>query len=241
MDIVWKSPPEQLTIKSQEVHLWKTNLQQSSINIKNSFKILNQEEKIKAQRFHFEKHQHRFILARSSLKRILSLYLSIPPETIALDYSDYGKPQLVDHLNKKQLQFNLSHSQDLAIYAITPYYLIGVDLEYIRPMPDAETLAKRFFSDQEFVTINRLPTVKKEQEFFTLWTAKEAYLKAIGKGISGGLEKVEISTDYPVKFITLPDCNNINYKLSYLAPHQNYLGAIAIQDNHKIAHYWQLD
>ncbi|MGK7941237.1 MAG: 4'-phosphopantetheinyl transferase superfamily protein [Crocosphaera sp.] len=239
MDIVWKDPSPKLTINSQEIHLWKTNLQQSSLNIKNGFKILNQEEKIKAQKFHFEQHQQRFIIARSTLKRILSLYLSLPPETIEFQYSDHGKPQLVDHLNNKQLQFNLSHSQDLAIYAITPYYLIGVDVEYVRPMRDAENIAKRFFSAQEFQRINSLSPVNKNKEFLTLWTAKEAYLKAIGKGLSGGLETVEISSYEPRKFINLPDINKHNWTLLSFVPQVNYLAAMAVQDNQQVTTYFR--
>ena len=79
-----------------------------------------------------------------------------------------------------------------------------------------------------------MSTEEKNREFFKLWTAKEAYLKAIGQGISGGLEKVEISTDEPVRFINLPQCENINYTLCYLTPHHNYLGAIAVQNNQQI-------
>lgn len=241
MNVIWKHPPQDLNINSQEVHIWKSNLEQSSINLENSFNILNEAEKNKAKRFHFEKHQKRYIIARSSLKRILSLYLAINPQEIEFHYNDYGKPHLLEKINRINLQFNISHSENIAIYGINCRNLIGVDVEYIRPISDAENLAKRFFSQKEYEYIGKLPSEEKNREFFKFWTAKEAYLKAIGKGISGGLEKVEISTEDPVKFITLPDCHNINYNLSYLTPHQNYLGAIAIQDNHKIAHYWQLD
>lgn len=241
MDIVWKDPPQKSTINSQEVHLWKINLDQSPINIKDGFKILNQDEKIKAQKFHFEKHQHRFIIARSTLKRILSFYLSLPPEAIEFQYNDYGKPELVDYLNNQQLQFNLSHSENLAIYAITSYHLIGVDVEYIRPMPDAENLAKRFFAYQEFEQISYLPTTKKDKEFFTLWTAKEAYLKAIGKGLSGGLETVKVSSDEPRKFINLPEINHTTWTLLSFVPQVNYLAAMAVQENRQVNHYFQLE
>ncbi|MDJ0846653.1 4'-phosphopantetheinyl transferase family protein [Crocosphaera sp.] len=241
MDIIWKHPPQPLTINPQEVHLWKTNLEQSSINVENSFKLLNAAEKNKAQRFRFEKHQKRFTIARSSLKRILSLYLSITPQKVEFKYNDYGKPQLLEQINKIDLQFNVSHSENIAIYGITCHYLIGVDVEYIRPMPEAESLAKRFFSQNEFEHISRLSPEEKNREFFKLWTAKEAYLKAIGQGIGGGLEKVEIATDEPVRFVNLPETHQINYKLSYLNPHPNYLGAIAVENNQQIYHYWELN
>ena len=82
MNVTWKYPPQNLTINAQNIHVWKTYLEQSAINIKDSFNILNEEEKNQAQRFSFDKDQQRFIIARNSLKRILSLYLSIPPQKI---------------------------------------------------------------------------------------------------------------------------------------------------------------
>ena len=240
MDIVWKESPQNLKINAKEIHLWKTHLEQSSINIEEKFKILNEEEKIKAQKFRFEKHQKRFTIARSNLKRILSFYLSISPQEVNFQYNAYGKPQLLDNINTIDLQFNISHSEDIAIYGITCHNLIGVDIEYIRPMPEAENLAKRFFSRKEFEEIRRLSYPEKNREFFRFWTAKEAYLKAIGKGISGGLEKVELSTQEPRVFISLPESNNITYNLFYLTPHYNYLAAIVIEENQQIHHYWQL-
>ncbi len=241
MNPIWQNPPQKLTINPQEVHIWKTNLDQSSINVQNSFKLLNEDEKNKAQKFHFEKHRKRFTIARSSLKKILSFYLSISPQEIEFTYNDYGKPNLLEKINNIDLQFNVSHSEDIAIYGITCHYLIGVDIEYIRPMSEAENLAKRFFSIQEYKHISLLSSAKKDREFFKLWTAKEAYLKAIGKGISGGLEKVKISNYEPRQFISLPHSNNINYNLVYLTPHHNYLAAIAVQYNQQTYHYWQLN
>lgn len=240
MDSIWQQPPQELNINSQEVHLWKMNLETSSINIQDAMKILNEEETIKAQKFRFEKHQKRFIVARSTLKHILSHYLGISPEKIAFQYGSHGKPKLVDKMNTIQLEFNLSHSEELAIYGITCHHLIGVDVEYLRPMPDAEKLAKRFFCHQEFEKINSLSIIHKNTEFFKLWTAKEAYLKATGKGISGGLDKVEISTDEPRKFINLPQPNKTTWKLLSFVPQTNYLAAMAVQENNQITHYWQL-
>ncbi|EAZ94199.1 4'-phosphopantetheinyl transferase family protein [Crocosphaera chwakensis] len=239
MNIVWKSPSKNLNINSQEVHIWKKNLEQSSINVQKSFKILNEDEKDKAQRFRFEKHQKRFTIARSSLKQILSYYLLISPQEIEFEYNDYGKPKLLDKINKLGLQFNVSHSEDIAIYGITCHSLIGVDIEYIRPMPEAENLAKRFFSKQEYEYISLLSSAEKEREFFKLWTVKEAYLKAIGKGISGGLEKVEISPNEPIKFLNLPGFNREIWQIFSFIPEDHYLAAIVFKGEYYRIDYWQ--
>ena len=184
---------------------------------------------------HFHGHKY-----QKGLK-ILSLYLLIAPEAIHFHYNAYGKPELSKNINNIDLQFNVSHSENIAIYGITCHNLIGVDVEYIRPMPEAENLARRFFTRKESEKITTLPSTDKHKEFFTLWTGKEAYLKAIGKGINGGLDRVEISTQEPRKFIKLPELHQNNYNLFYLTPEQNYLGAIAIEDNQQTYSYWQLN
>ncbi|MEA5511279.1 4'-phosphopantetheinyl transferase superfamily protein [Crocosphaera sp. UHCC 0190] len=233
---MWSFPTKSITLNKIDVHLWCMNLDLSKEQVDQRFQILNDQEQIKAQRFRFEQHQRRFIVARSTLKNILSHYLQIPPVQITFEYSYLGKPKLSDEINSRQLEFNLSHSQELAIYGITCDRLIGVDVEYIRPMSDAEQLAKRFFCPQEAEKIKTLSPPDKDQAFFQLWTAKEAYLKATGEGISGGLDKVEISLDSPLQLINLP-----HWQLLSFVPQIDYLAAIVVPGNLGNVSYWKAD
>ena len=119
-------------------------------------------------------------------------------------YGPQGKPFLANFdgfqtdaargfLDEEQrLQFNISHSHELALCAITASRAIGVDIEYLRPLPDAEPLAQRFFSKAEHARIQALPADEQAQVFLRLWTGKEAYLKATGKGLSHPLNQVEV-------------------------------------------------
>ncbi|MGP0129206.1 MAG: 4'-phosphopantetheinyl transferase family protein [cyanobacterium endosymbiont of Rhopalodia musculus] len=236
---MWLKSPNCLTINPSDIHLWKQHLKVSDLEVNRCFEILNQEEKIKAQKFSFEKHKRRFIVARGTLKTILGRYLNIPAPTIEFTYSSRGKPRLTNKLGGNRLQFNLSHSNELAIYGVTCNRVIGVDLEYIRPMSEAKKLAKRFFCFQEYNHINLLTSPDLEKTFFKLWTAKEAYLKATGEGIGGGLDQVEVSLDSCPQLLKLPKNQSLlNWTTSFLIPHPNYQGAIVFQTNEWKLSYW---
>ena len=145
---------------------------------------------------------------------------------------------------KRQILFNLSHSQDLALYAITKVNLIGIDLEYIRPMNDAENLAKRFFSPQEYNLIRQLLPQKQQEIFFKLWTCKEAYLKATGDGLAGGLEKVEICLT-PEKSVEFSSINGdieerSHWYLYQFIPQPNYIAAIVVAGKNQNLSFWEI-
>ena len=236
---MWLKSPNCLTLNLSDVHLWKQHLKVSDLEVNKCFEILSQEEKIKAKKFCFEKHQRRFIVARGTLKKILGRYLNIPASTIEFTYSSRGKPRLTNELGGNELQFNLSHSHELAIYGVTCNPVIGVDLEYIRPMSEAKKLAKRFFCSQEYNHISLLTSPDLEKTFLKFWTAKEAYLKATGRGISGGLAQVEVSFDSFPQLLRLPNNQSLlNWTISSLMPHPNYQGAVVFHTNEWKLSYW---
>ena len=236
---MWVQPSSNLMLTSSEVHLWKMNLDLSREQVEKQYMILSEDEKKRANSFKFEIHKNRFIIARSTMKLILSRYLNLPPEKIKFKYNAYGKPQLVNELKSEGLEFNLSHSENLAIYGISRHHLVGVDLEYLRPMKEAEKLAERFFCSREFEAIKSLSIDKKEKAFFKLWTAKEAYLKAIGKGISGGLEQIEISLKEPMELIKVPENAQSCWELLSFTPHPNYIAAMVVEGKKANINYYE--
>ncbi|MGD1702459.1 4'-phosphopantetheinyl transferase family protein [Dapis sp. BLCC M229] len=235
-------PPEKkLELSENNAHIWSTNLKLASSQIEELSTILSPDEIERANRFYFERDKNRFIIARGTLRKIISRYLNIEPKKLQFSYSDHGKP----YLKNTSILFNLSHSQDLALYAVTKVNLIGIDLEYIRPMNDAESLAKRFFSAQEYNLISQLPPQKQQETFFKLWTCKEAYLKATGDGLAGGLEKVEISLipEKPVDFFSIN--GNMeeasHWYLHQFIPQPNYIAAVAVAGKNQNLSFWQIN
>ncbi|NEQ40924.1 MAG: 4'-phosphopantetheinyl transferase superfamily protein [Okeania sp. SIO3I5] len=234
-------PEKKLELSENNVHIWSTNLKLSSGQIEKLSTILSSDEIERAKRFYFEKDKNRFIIARGTLRKILSRYLNIEAQKLQFAYSDRGKP----YLTNTSILFNLSHSQDLALYAITQVNLIGIDLEYIRPMNDVENLAKRFFSPQEYNLISQLPPQKQQETFFKLWTCKEAYLKATGDGLAGGLEKVEIclTPEKPVEFFSINgDIEEASHwYLHQFIPQANYIAAVAVAGKNQNLSFLQIN
>lgn len=225
--INWEKPPLSLKLLDNEVHLWRANLQISSQQIKELTNSLSADEKTRAERFRFAQHRNRFIAARGFLRQILSSYLEIASQEIIFNYSDRGKPNLFNN----QLQFNISHSQDLALYGLINNYLIGIDVEYLRNDLKCDQIATRFFSDRESQLIKSFNKEQQTQSFFHLWTAKEAYLKATGEGLIGGLDtvEIEIKSTSEVKLLASGDGKTLDDWFLYsFIPHQNFIANLAI-------------
>ena len=240
---MWNSPPKQLTLPDRDIHVWRAELNLPPEEIETLATTLSADESDRANRFHFEKDRKHFIAARGILRSLLGTYLNLPPSQLEFAYGSRGKPSLSVDLSGS-LSFNLSHSNGLALYAVTKTYSIGIDIEYLRPMSDVVQLAKRFFSSREHEAIARLSPPEQKRAFFKAWTAKEAYLKATGVGLSGGLEKVEISLDSreELKLLSIDGDGRRASRWSIysvlLAP--DYLAALAVENNSWNLSYWDV-
>jgi 4'-phosphopantetheinyl transferase len=194
-DPVWQNPLNQLTLTDNQVHVWRANLDLPTATIEKLATILSSDEIARANRFRFSKDRNRFITARSILRQLLANYLQISPDKLEFEYSDRGKPRLSASMPNSSLQFNVSHSHEYALYGFIYDHAIGVDIEYLRAMSDAVKIAERFFSPREFKLIASYAKEQQHQVFLKFWTAKEAYLKAVGTGLAGSIAEVEISLD----------------------------------------------
>jgi len=166
------------------VHLWHVILSDFFGQKEELIVLLNEEERRRAYRFKFEIHRNRFIVARAMLRKILSSYTQKSPEEIEFIYGNRGKPYLHDNLT--QLQFNLSHSDDCAVLAITQQTEIGIDVE--KAKTDYHSgVAKRFFSTQEYNELMQLPLEQQAYAFYKIWVKKEAIIKVLGEGLYASL------------------------------------------------------
>jgi 4'-phosphopantetheinyl transferase len=186
-------PPGPPKLENDEVHVWRRGLDQSTDIIRRLTAALAQEERARAERFHFDKDRNHFIVARATLRGILGHYLDLNPAELRFRYTEYGKPLLADGAGDKSLRFNVSHAHGLALFAVTRGREIGIDLEWIRAGLSDEQIAERFFSTQEVRALRRLPRHLQDEAFFNCWTRKEAYIKAKGEGLSMPLSDFEVS------------------------------------------------
>jgi 4'-phosphopantetheinyl transferase len=123
---------------------------------------------------------------------MLGRYLEVDPREVEFSYGQHGKPALSSRFGS-ELRFNISHAGGLALFGMTRGAELGVDLEAIRPLPDAEQLAERFFSVREVAGLRALPPARRSESFFNCWTRKEAYVKALGSGLAHPLDRFEVS------------------------------------------------
>ena len=175
---IWRQLTDTPRLKNGEVHLYRIGL---TGKIDTYRHILSTDEMTRARRLLDVQKQHAFITCRGMLRQILSQYLEISAQEIVFQYNDNGKPSLApDH--HSDLVFNLSHSAECAVIAVTRSADIGVDIEKIDPALEFHKLAERFFDQNEQTVLQRTPISRQRRTFYRLWTAKESRLKMAGTG-----------------------------------------------------------
>jgi 4'-phosphopantetheinyl transferase len=180
--------PFQISI--HDVHVWIISIKTSDRVVSHFERILSEDEVDRASRFRFPHLRDAFVISHGCLRHLLGQYLDLHPATICFSYGHKGKPSLSP---ESALQFNLTHSNGMAAVALTSGCQIGVDLEHIRPMNDMQQLAGQYFCPEEIDEIMSLPSKDRERAFFLCWTRKEAYIKAIGDGLSCPLDSFRVT------------------------------------------------
>lgn len=223
-----------MQIIPNELHIWSANLSITPEQEIKKIALLSSDECERAYRFHFQKDRQRFIAARSILREILSFYLEVLPKEIVFGYAKAAKPFLLAP-NHIPLQFNLSHSSELALYAITLNQAIGVDIEKVQPDYNQGT-AKRYFSLKEYNALMQLPSEERITGFYRIWSRKEALLKATGKGLTLPLSSFSVAAHDITELISLNQKET--WTLLPLSIHDDYQSAVATNQPVKKISYW---
>jgi 4'-phosphopantetheinyl transferase len=224
-----------MMLSERDIHVWSVDLNLSRQQVEEFSQILTVQERQRAAKFINPTHGNRWTVARGYLRQILAEYINLTPEAIVFNYGAQGKPAV----EGKEIQFNLSHSADRAVYAISAKYPVGIDLEQIHPLPAAD-LVDRFFSSAEQTIFHRLPIDIQQAAFFHAWTQKEAYLKACGTGLSTPLAQIEVSIDprTPAAIISAPIAGI--WQIQKLVISTEYAGAIVIGGEVNLIEYKKL-
>jgi 4'-phosphopantetheinyl transferase len=174
-----------------EVHVWQGALDVSSELLERLATTLSPSERDRANRFREAEHRRRFVASRGMQRDVLARYAEVAPERLTFATGPAGKPSLEP--NPGDVRFNASNAGGLAVVAVTAGLEIGIDIETIRPIPDALDLARRFFSPAEIEALTATPVQDQEAAFLVAWTRKEAYIKALGGGLGVGLDSFTVS------------------------------------------------
>jgi 4'-phosphopantetheinyl transferase len=182
-----------LALAEDEVQLWRLDLESLRAEENRWRSGLSEDERTRADRFHFPRDRQLFTASRAILRIILASYLATEPNTISFSYSEKQKPSLGAEHAASNITFNVSHSGGMGLMAFTRRREIGVDIEHIKRDFEVEGIANRFFSETEQRQLAALPSAERFEAFFRCWTRKEAYVKATGDGLSLPLHQFDVS------------------------------------------------
>ena len=228
----WNHSCDGIELGEDEAHVWQAALDQGAKVIANMAALLSQDEHQRAMRYYHHVDRDRFIVGRGILRKIISAYLALPPGQLRFTYNEYGKPAVSDDQNVCALNFNLSHSAGLILYAVTRGRTVGIDIEYIREDFATLEIAEHFFSKDEVAALKSLPTDQRTMGFFNCWSRKEAFIKAKGMGVSYPLDRftVSLATGEPPALLKVDDDARevARWKMYELNPGADYAAALIV-------------
>lgn len=226
----WKNYCEQSLIVDSDVRVWRVKLNIQDKVIRMLENLLSPDEIDRANHFMFAKDRVHFIACRGQLRILLAQASGIRPDKLQFGYNGYGKPYLV--FPGSGPYFNVSHSNNLALVAISVDFQIGVDIEFMRLNTDPLQIARNFFSRHEYQQLINLPQNQQKEAFYNCWTRKEAYIKACGKGLSIPLNEFDVTLKpgEPAKIIEsrFDPSSVCNWQLDSLPVPQGYIAALAV-------------
>ncbi len=230
---VWLDPPTTPTLERDAVHVWRIELNQPPTVLAALRSTLAPDELARADKFYFQRDRDHFVVARGALRAILARYLGVGPRGPQFSYGPQGKPALLPEWGAGALRFNLSHSHELALCAVTSDREVGIDVEQIVADRAEPGIAEHFFSQREVAALRALPPEQWNQAFFNCWTRKEAYIKARGEGLSLPLALFDVSLapgEPAALLAALGDPREVTrWRLRELEPGPGYAAAIMVE------------
>jgi 4'-phosphopantetheinyl transferase len=221
-----------MILPPNEIHVWRARSDEDPQQYGRLADTLSADERARAERFHFERDRHRYIVSHGMLRVILSRYLHVGPGQLRFGYGPQGKPYLAADMGHPGLQFNMAHSHEIALYAVVSEHAVGIDVELIRDLSDLENIAASFFSPSENAALRSLSAEQRVEGFYNCWTRKEAYVKAIGEGLACSLDQFDVSLAPGEQARLLSVAGDTSaasqWSLWTLRPAPGYVGAIAV-------------
>ena len=188
---------------------------------------LSTDERARAERFHAGRERRRFTVARATLRTLIGEQTGLSPATVVFAQTQFGKPYLENPATS--LYFNVSHSAERAIYAISRSCMPGVDIEHVDRTVDHDAIARRFFAHREYGELQRVAASDRKRAFLAYWTCKEAVAKAIGRGLQVPLNRIEVtfSADGAPRILRVPCGQASDWSLYRVDAGHDYIATVA--------------
>jgi 4'-phosphopantetheinyl transferase len=239
MEISWPESNDCVALAADEVHVWGVPLEVAPARLAEMTGVLTDDERQRSGRFMREEVRRRFVVARATLRSVLGRYLAMPPAEVPIAIGRHGKPYLAEVADAGGLKFNLAHSGELALVAITRGCEVGVDVEQLRPIEQWQEIAARYFHPAEVAAIEATSSSERNTAFLRCWTRKEAILKAFGTGLGHSLQTFTVPVGafdgQWVELATSATGASRRYWLESVAPAPSYVAAVAASLQRKVA------
>ena len=238
----WQTAAVPPQLQPGELHIWKVELDCDNVQWQPLMALLSNDEQIKADRYRFENLRRRYVIGRATLRNLLGVYLNRAPEALHFAYNDHGKPSLANDDNG--LNFNVSHSGEIMLAAFVLNSEIGIDVETVQQDIDYMAIGQRWFSELEHNTLLALPEHERVVAFFRAWSRKEAYVKALGAGLSYPLSRFSVTMDATSPaFLEHPDSlqETKSWQIHDIEISSAYSAAVAIKAARWDIRHYQLE
>ncbi len=220
-------------LRVPDVSVWWVDLDDAAWPVQHLEASLSPAERRRAGAFAFPQDRRRFVVRRGILRLLLSKYLGCLPSSVCFSYGPAGKPELALPAGVTPIRFNCSHSHGLAVQVFARGRRVGIDLEAVRHLPEAEAIAAQCFSPREHSELAGLRGRRLEEAVLRGWTMKEAYVKAIGEGLGKALEEVEVAAapgEIPaLRAISGDSGTAAKWTLQALSPGPGYVAALVVE------------
>ena len=226
--LLWPVPRVRPTLKVDEVHVWAACLEQPASTVHALESVLSIQELNRADRFHSDRDRRRYVVSHGILRRVLASYRQTDPRALRFTIGKNGKPALADETGPTALRFNLSHTEDMALIAVTLGREIGVDVERVRPISELESIVESYFTPGERDTLRTMENADRRDAFYRCWTRKESYAKAIGGELAVALGGFDTMLSQPADLPAGSAARASGWNLHELLPADGYVGAVAI-------------
>ena len=233
IDRKWRhpDPKDPLPLDTKTVDVWRGELDTERNLLRTYRRYMSCQENSVADRFVRRSDQHRYIFAHGMLRNVLGSYVGCNPKQLELHANSFGKPYIAYPESGKKIRFNLSHSLNIILLAVSNGSPVGIDVEFMRDMIDAKQIALRNFSKTEKDYLCSLPPDEFKINFFKYWTLKESFIKATGKGLSYPLDEFSVllpETTHSQVRIIVPESDEVDDRwIGYLLyPGTNYSAAM---------------
>lgn len=226
---IWTPSSHPVPLDRGEVHLWRIRLADHQGRLTRFAGALVDEERLRAERFRFDRDRDLYVLSRGALRLLLAAYTGQRAENLEFRYGSQGKPSI----HSEEVQFNLSHSGGLCSVVFAREIRVGVDIEEKSRDASFLDLAERFFAPDERRALAKLSDQELRDAFYAVWTRKEAYIKALGEGVTHGLDNFSVTVEPDVERPTVmsdrdPRASETWSMISF-EPESGFAGAMAIE------------